>query len=61
MTQDHNSDMLAQKSAVSFESTEEWTLKDTSGKEYLVQIGYPRDWFHPDPDAPTIKEPVPIL
>ncbi|KAH7362738.1 IroE protein [Plectosphaerella cucumerina] len=53
--------MLAQRSDLTLECVEEWTLKSATGKEYLVQIGFPRDWRHPDPDKPTIEEPVPIV
>lgn len=61
MASEATSDMLAQKNDAALVSVEEWTLKSASGKEYLVQIGFPRDWQQPDPDKPTIDEPVPIL
>lgn len=52
--------MIAQKREPELEHVEEWTLKSATGKEYLVQIGFPRDWRHPDPDKPIIDDPVPI-
>ncbi|KAM0324578.1 hypothetical protein ACHAQA_007963 [Verticillium albo-atrum] len=50
--------MLARSSASGFSAAESWTLNSASGDEYLIQIGYPRNWTDntvaDEPAAPVI-------
>ncbi|KAI0884424.1 IroE protein [Annulohypoxylon maeteangense] len=36
--------MLSYATPIQIGSTEEWSLLNQRGQEYIVQIGYPRDW-----------------
>ncbi|KAL7625131.1 hypothetical protein AAE478_004345 [Parahypoxylon ruwenzoriense] len=52
--------MLNWATSISIGSAEEWSLKSKHGKEYIVQIGFPRDWadYTPvpgDPGVPVVR------
>lgn len=52
--------MFAESSTVEVASAESWSITSKSGGQYVVQIGFPRDWIHPA--ARDVREdPVPIM
>ena len=50
--------MLICKDDMSLGSTETWSLKSRHGKEYEVNIGFPRDWSS---RALTPSQEIPIM
>ncbi|XXG99814.1 hypothetical protein Hte_006155 [Hypoxylon texense] len=48
--------MLKLAAPLNIGSSEEWTLKNRRGKEYLVHIGFPRNWadYTPAPGEPGV-------
>ncbi|KAI1458413.1 IroE protein [Annulohypoxylon moriforme] len=51
--------MLSYATPLKIESAEEWSLLDQHGKEYIIQIGFPRAWA--DNTSLPGKEAVPII
>ncbi|KAL0940196.1 IroE protein [Colletotrichum truncatum] len=51
--------MLTQKLTYQNHCSETWSVKSLSGEEYLIQIGFPRDWK--SSSQGPIDVPVPII
>ncbi|KAI1375251.1 IroE protein [Hypoxylon crocopeplum] len=50
--------MLNWAASLNIGSAEEWSLKNKSGQEYIVQIGFPRVWVHYTPAPGDTGVPV---
>ncbi|KAI2608858.1 Alpha/Beta hydrolase protein [Hypoxylon fragiforme] len=51
--------MLTWANAINLGSAEEWSLKNKYGQEYLIQIGFPRDW--PESTCSSGDNGVPVI
>ncbi|KAI5865562.1 IroE protein [Durotheca rogersii] len=50
--------MLNKANRTQIPSAEEWTVKNERGREYVIQIGFPRDWATYEPVAGDSLVPV---